>query len=287
MFYGERCESRVVFEQNTKCIAAERSSRICSDLRCLPSLFLLHLLNYQARTCVGNARELGMANDLNLSSQSYSLLLCIFFLGYGLFEIPGSLWISASRPSLILPAMLFLSGCLCISVVFVETGGQMIAQRLLLGISQSGFFSGIINLLDRWYKTEEVGKRFAIVFSASILAGSANGVVSFGIVTTLEGALGIRGWKWLFLLVGIASSIAGLAFVFVLPDYPMVTSWLSTEQKRLAQRRMDQVPMKDSLPSDIRSSLTAAMKDTQVSFSPRMISCTVTADKLTNAECLI
>ncbi|CAO1614340.1 unnamed protein product [Parajaminaea phylloscopi] len=208
------------------------------DLHCLPCLFMLYLLNFQARACIGNAREGGMAQSLALTSSDYALVLCIFFLGYGVFEVPCSLWISSSKPSLILPAMLFVSGLLCVGATFAKSRNDLIVYRLLLGISESGFFSGIVNYMHRWYKVEEAGKRFAVIFSAGILAGSVDGAAAAVIVTKLDKVQGLEGWKWLLLIIGLGAAVVAMAAFFVLPDYPSNTSWLTPAEKSLATQRL-------------------------------------------------
>lgn len=41
------------------------------------------------KNSVGNAKIAGMADDLDLSSDRYSLVLTLFFVGYVVFEVPS------------------------------------------------------------------------------------------------------------------------------------------------------------------------------------------------------
>ncbi len=58
--------------------------------RLIPLLFLSYVVAYLDRVNVGFAK-LGMASDLGFSDTVYGLGAGIFFLGYFLLEIPGSL----------------------------------------------------------------------------------------------------------------------------------------------------------------------------------------------------
>jgi MFS family permease len=54
----------------------------------------------------------------------------------------------------------------------------------------------------------------------------------------LEGARGIAGWRWLFIIEGSITVFAAIIAVFILPDYPTTTRWLSKEEIRIAETRL-------------------------------------------------
>ena len=56
---------------------------------------------------------------------------------------------------------------------------------------------------------------------------------------TLEGAHGVEGWRWLFIILGVVTFGLAVLSAFVLPDHPLTTRWLTPEQRVLAQERMD------------------------------------------------
>jgi hypothetical protein len=59
------------------------------DLRMMPILWVMYVLNYLDRTNIGNAKVAGMDADLHMNSaDDYSIALLIFFIGYLLFEVP-------------------------------------------------------------------------------------------------------------------------------------------------------------------------------------------------------
>lgn len=58
------------------------------------------------------------------------------------------------------------------------------------------------------------------------------------IIRGLDGARGIPGWRWLFIVEGILTVVCGFCFYFLLPDYPLNSRFLSPEQRQLAHIRI-------------------------------------------------
>jgi MFS family permease len=84
----------------------------------------------------------------------------------------------------------------CMSLV--QTFGQLVALRTIVGVLEAGFAPGILLILSSWYRKNEQSKRFAVYISAAVLSGAFGGIIAGGITGGLEGAHGLRGWRWLF-----------------------------------------------------------------------------------------
>ncbi|KAI4100192.1 MAG: hypothetical protein LQ339_005598 [Xanthoria mediterranea] len=208
------------------------------DLFLLPTIWLMYLLSYIDRTNIGNAKIAGMQDDLRLSSGQYSISLIVFFISYVIFEVPSNLILSKSRPSIFLPAIMILWGIVTCCMAAVQSYQQLVALRFLVGILEAGFAPGVLLILSSWYKREEQSKRFAVYISAAILSGAFGGLLAGSITKNLEGAHGIRGWRWLFIVEGVAT--AGWACVarFLLLDFPLTSKYLSEEERHLASERL-------------------------------------------------
>lgn len=88
-------------------------------------------------------------------------------------------------------------------------------------------------------------KRFIIFLTAGILSGAFGSVVSGAITSTLDGAHGIRGWRWLFIVEGVTTAGISLIVHWTLLDYPHRSRGLSPEELQLAQQRLLQDGMAD------------------------------------------
>jgi len=208
------------------------------DIRMMPILWAMYILNYLDRTNIGNAKVAGMADDLHMSSNDYSLALLIFFVGYLLFEIPSNMILSRSRPAIYLPTIMAVWGAMTIVYMAVKNLSGLIALRFFLGIVESGFFPGVLFLLSSWYKREELSKRFAIFYSASIISGAFGGILAAAVVQGMEGLNGIRGWRYLYMIEGTCTIFVSFLAFFILPNFPRSTSWLTPREKALATKRL-------------------------------------------------
>lgn len=103
---------------------------------------------------------------------------------------------------------------------------------------ESGFFPGVLYLLSCWYKKGELGKHFAIFYSAAILSGAFGGLFAGAITGHLDNVHGIHGWRWLFIIEGAATvGISCIAF-FVLLDFPATTKKFTEAERNLAVIRL-------------------------------------------------
>lgn len=56
----------------------------------------------------------------------------------------------------------------------------------------------------------------------------------------MDGKLGRSAWRWLFYIEGALTIFVALCAMFILPDFPATTGWLSEDERRLAKRRMEE-----------------------------------------------
>jgi MFS family permease len=108
--------------------------------------------------------------------------------------------------------------------------------RVLLGLFESGFFPAATFLLTTWYCRFEVQTRMAVFFSAASLASAFSGLLAAAIVN-MDGIARLAGWRWIFILEGIVTVVAGAVLYWVLPDSPQSAGWLEPwEQQYLINR---------------------------------------------------
>ena len=71
------------------------------------------------------------------------------------------------------------------------------------------------------------------------MAGVIGGPLSGWILNSLDGASGLAGWKWLFLIEAIPSVLLGVVVLMYLDDKIGNAKWLSSEQKRLLEHNIE------------------------------------------------
>jgi D-galactonate transporter len=202
------------------------------SLRLVPFLFLCYVVAYLDRVNVGFAK-LQMLADLKFSETIYGFGAGIFFIGYFLFEVPSNVVLHRVGARLWIARIMITWGVISSAMMFVSTPMQFYVLRFLLGVSEAGFFPGIILYLTYWYPAQRRGQITALFMTAVAIAGVVGGPVSGWILQTFAGSAGLAGWKWLFLLEGLPSVIVGIWVFFYLDDSISKSAWLNDREKKM------------------------------------------------------
>ncbi len=138
-------------------------------------------------------------------------------------------------------------GVISSATAFVESSTSLYIMRFLLGAAEAGFFPGVILYLTYWLPANYRARMVAI-FMVAIPGANFIGSPLSGLLLSLDGWLGMRGWHWLFILEGIPAVLLGIACLFVLTDRPEQAKWLNSEQKawlveRLQFERQQKTPI--------------------------------------------
>ncbi|RSL52321.1 hypothetical protein CEP51_015073 [Fusarium floridanum] len=208
------------------------------DLYLMTSLWVMYLFSYMDRSNIGNAKIAGMNDDLGLTDEEYSLAIVVFIIGYILGQVPSNMFLTRLRPSLYIPGMMIAWGTVVCLMSLIKTPAQLIGCRLLLGLMEASFVPAVVFLISTWYKKTEQAKRFMTFTSAAILAGAFGSIVAGAIIETLHNAHGITGWRWLFIVEGLATIGVAIIGPFILLDYPGTTKKFSVDERTLATRRL-------------------------------------------------
>ncbi|KAF9063519.1 major facilitator superfamily domain-containing protein [Rhodocollybia butyracea] len=220
-------------------ISAERKLVRKLDTRVMPTIILIYIMNYIDRIAVTTARLKGLEEDLGLSDLRYNVVLSILYVSYCPAQIPSNMvlnWIT--RPSLYIGLNVVAWGLLSTLTGVTKSYGGILTTRILIGIPECAFYPGAIYLLSRWYTKKELGFRSAILFGGLLISTAFGSLIAAGILSNMEGTLGIRAWRWLFFIEGAITMFIGLNSMWLLPDYPANTRWMSPQERRLAQVRL-------------------------------------------------
>ncbi|CAD6518518.1 Putative metabolite transport protein NicT [Paraburkholderia hiiakae] len=205
--------------------------------RLIPFLMLCYLGAYLDRVNVGFAK-LQMLNDLRFSETVYGVGAGIFFLGYFLFEVPSNLILHRVGARRWLARIMLTWAAISASFVFVKSPTAFYMLRFLLGVAEAGFAPGVILYLTYWFPSARRAKALSLFFMAIPLAGIIGGPLSGAIMHSLQGAMSMAGWKWLFLLEAVPSLVLGIAILLYLDDSIAKAKWLTDSEKALLARNV-------------------------------------------------
>ncbi|HYK78693.1 MAG TPA: MFS transporter [Micropepsaceae bacterium] len=218
--------------------------------RLIPFMMLLYIVNYIDRVNVGFA-ALTMNKDLAFSPAVYGFGAGAFFLGYSLFQIPANLILERVGARRWIFCILVVWGAISASNALVQTPANFYTVRILLGVAEAGFFPGMVLYLTYWFPPAYRARLIAIFMAAIPFANMVGGPLS-SLVLQLDGAAGLHGWQWLFLIEAAPALLLAFVVLRFLPDGPETASWLTSEEKRTVAARLateDSAQHHDFLPA--------------------------------------
>ena len=204
-----------------------------------------------------------MNQDLHFSASMYGFGAGLFFVSYGLCEIPSNMLLVRFGPRRWIARIMLTWGLLAMLMLLVRTPWQFYTMRFLLGVAEAGFFPGVVYYLTEWFPPEWRARVISRFYIALPLSSTVMGSLA-GSLLGLNGRLGLRGWQWLFLVEGFPPLVLSALFFFFLPDTPAEAGWLTPAERTwlvrtLAAAREEHAPAGHAL-----HDLGVALRDTRV-----------------------
>jgi sugar phosphate permease len=198
--------------------------------RLVPFMMLLYLFNYLDRVNI-NVAKLQMNLDLNFTDEIYGTGVAVFFIGYFIFEVPSNMIMERVGARIWIARIMISWGLISCLFMFVEGKWSFYALRFLLGITEAGFFPGMLLYLTYWIPARQRAHIGAIFMTSIALAGVIGSPLSGWIMDSTRGVAGLKGWQWLFVLEGIPTVLLGCSVYFYMTDKPEQAEWLSPEER--------------------------------------------------------
>jgi MFS transporter, ACS family, tartrate transporter len=198
--------------------------------RLLPFLIVCYFVAYLDRVNVSFA-ALTMNKDLNLSASAYGLGAGIFFLAYGVLEVPSNLLLAHFGARRWIARIMFSWGIMSGAMAFISNETWFYVVRFLLGAAEAGFFPGMIFYLTLWFPAAYRGRVIGY-FMAAIPLSTVIGAPVSSALLGLDGILGMHGWQWLFILEAVPALLLSVVVVLYLTDKPADAKWLREDERR-------------------------------------------------------
>jgi ACS family tartrate transporter-like MFS transporter len=198
--------------------------------------FICYVVAYIDRVNIGFAAA-DLQRDLGLSATAYGIGGGLFFLGYCLFEIPSNLILERVGARRWIARIMIGWGLVSMAMMFVAGTASFYAARVLLGIAEAGFFPGMVLYFTYWVPASERARTGALFMMAAPIAIIVGAPISESLLA-LDGALGLAGWQWLFLLEGFPAVVLGVVALRVLTDRPEDATWLPPREREWLARTM-------------------------------------------------
>ena len=200
-------------------------------VRLMPLLVAGYILNFLDRTNIALAKA-ALQEHVGISPAAYGLGAGLFFLAYSACEVPSNLILQKLGARPWITRIMLTWGLISMAMCLVRGPASFYGLRIMLGIAEAGLFPGVLFYLTGWFGPREQARATGYFLMGVSLANVIGGPVG-GAILSLNGALGLAGWQWLFLLEGAPAVLFSIVVWKFLPDGPASAKWLTADEKRL------------------------------------------------------
>jgi sugar phosphate permease len=197
--------------------------------RLIPFLLLMYVIAFLDRSNVSFAQQ-EFEVDFGISAASYAFGAGLFFVGYAIFEVPSNIVLHRVGARVWLARIMITWGIVAACFVFVQGPTSFYVLRFLLGITEAGFFPGVILFLTYWIPARHLSRARGFFYMGIPLAGIIGNPLSGGLLE-LDGVFGLRGIHWMFGVEGLLAVAVGIWAIFFLNDRPAAAGWLDPAQR--------------------------------------------------------
>jgi len=204
--------------------------------RCVPLLVIAYVIAYVDRVNIGFA-AITATKDLGMSPSVFGFGAGLFFLAYLIFETPSNYLMERIGARVWLGRIMVSCGIVAGAMMFVSSVPAFYAVRFVLGAVEAGLFPGVMLYLTYWFP-KRYRARYVSMFAIGIPLASVIGAPVSGLLLGLDGALGFKGWQWLYMLEAIPALLLGVLIWIYLSDSPDEASWLKADERDWIRRSL-------------------------------------------------
>ncbi|KAH7305314.1 high-affinity nicotinic acid transporter [Stachybotrys elegans] len=192
----------------------------------------IHVSNISNTAIMNLEQGTGIRKQLgNLSSSQWAWALSIFYYPYMFLEPLATLALKRFSPSTWMSRIMVTWGIISMCQGATSNYAGILACRFFLGAAEAGFYPGVLYHLSFWYPTHKLPLRIAFFYACGMFSGTISGLLAYAI-SFMDGAAGLAGWRWLFILEGIPAILCGVYTFFFLPNYPETVSFLDEDERK-------------------------------------------------------
>ncbi|GMH39644.1 hypothetical protein BSKO_07542 [Bryopsis sp. KO-2023] len=218
--------------------------------RLLPVGVLIVLFCYMDRGNLGFAAN-SFCADLKLSMPAYGFGAGLFYVGYSTFQIPSNVILTRLGAPVWLGVIMVFWGIVASAMAFVNSPAQFYVLRVALGFAEAGTFPGLWYHYTIFFPERLQTLPLAVLEMALIMSLPLSSPIAVGLLS-LDGWMGISGWRWLFLVEGIFPIFLGVYVFFFWPRNIPSSNFLTSAEKSWLLSNIKSTVTSDALPVDPR-----------------------------------
>lgn len=180
---------------------------------------------------------LQMNEALGLSATGYGFGAGILFVGYLAAKYPSVLLYERIGMRRWLAIITCSWGVAASLMGLISTQWELYALRVFIGFAEGGLSSGLMIYLSGWATERYRASILAIPIMAISVAQVIGAPVS-GWLLSLDNAMGMEGWRFMFLVEGLPAVALGIFAWFYYPDTPREAKWLTPQEQEWIQQNV-------------------------------------------------
>lgn len=183
---------------------------------------------------------MGIKTNAHLTSNEYSWLGSIYYLGYmAALPIHNRLF-QLYTPSKYIAVTTMLWGLVLACMPACNNFRALMVQRVFMGCLESSVNCGFLLLTARWYRKYEHGARVSIWASMNGLATIIGALIAYGCLAGVASGVSIAmySWKIMALCLGCVSIVFGAAMWYFMAPSLLEATFFSDEDRAIAIARL-------------------------------------------------
>lgn len=167
-----------------------------------------------------------IATDFQLSTAVVGVVLSAFYWGYVPIQLPGALFGQYVNAKWLITAALTLWGIGTVLSGISTNLHELIAYRVVVGLSEGAAVPTLLVLIRRWFPLEERGR----ATSAFFVSGQAGNLVGTAITGVLIAA---TSWKAMFFIESVPAFVVAAVVALWIADEPDTDPRLGAAERRM------------------------------------------------------
>jgi MFS transporter, ACS family, tartrate transporter len=178
-----------------------------------------------------------MKQALGLSNSALGFAGGFVGIGYAIAAVPSTLALQKVGARRWMTLLMLVWGLCSAGTALVSNQSELAVARIVLGVAEAGFAPGLILYLTYWLPSEYRGRVLSTVLMFTTGVAVISGPIGSGLLS-LNGVLGLAGWKWLFIAEGLPTVVLACVVFSFLPDRPADARWLTPPQRDWLTERL-------------------------------------------------
>jgi len=199
--------------------------------RITPALFITFSFAYLDRVNYSFAAAGGIAQDLQISASTASLVGALFFLGYFAGQIPAAIYAERYSAKRVVFWCLIFWGALSAMTGLVSNIPALMIVRFLLGVVEAGVFPALVIFNSRWFTRSERSLANSFITLSTPVTVLWMSIVSGYLVQSY-------GWRGMFIIEGLPASLWAFGWWHLVQDRPAQAAWLDARDRSELEARL-------------------------------------------------